>query len=65
MDDPGSGVEFLDDNLAELIDALRKEYHVPGLSIAVVDNGKVTAKVRLSKEEPRRSCIITLNPDVH
>ncbi len=41
-----SEVVFLDSDFSELVQSLLDKYHVPGLSIAIVENGKISAKVR-------------------
>lgn len=38
-----------DDSVSKLVHTLLEEYHVPGVSIAVVDKGSITAKVSLSE----------------
>lgn len=40
-----SPAKYLDHELDALVESLLSEYHVPGLSIAVVDNGSVETKV--------------------
>jgi CubicO group peptidase (beta-lactamase class C family) len=39
-------IELMDDEFTAYVESLLQEYHVPGISIAIVDNGKVSAKVR-------------------
>jgi hypothetical protein len=45
---PASGNEFLDDDLGKQINSLLERYHVPGISVVVVEKGRVSAKVRIS-----------------
>lgn len=40
--------EILDTAFDDFVEKTLKEWHVPGLSIAVVDNGKISSKVSLS-----------------
>lgn len=40
-----AGDGYLDDGFSELVHGLLKQHHVPGMSIAVVDKGKVYAEV--------------------
>lgn len=42
------GTEYFDDSFSRLVDSLLDQHHVPGISIAVIENGKVYAKVRES-----------------
>lgn len=46
--DSRTDVDLLEDGFAAYVESLLEEYHIPGLSIAVVNDGKVSAKVRQS-----------------
>lgn len=36
---------LMDDEFNELVEKLLDEYHIPGMSIAIVHNGKIQCKV--------------------
>lgn len=37
--------DYLNEDFSKLVELLLEKHHVPGISIAVVDNGKIHAKV--------------------